>query len=139
MSVFSTKDGCTEDYLHSHLDNFCREVEISSPKYLIERCGKKGDNFIGLVYRVVIEGTKNGNPEKVHGILKLASRSAEQRNLVQSTRPFFLQEIFFFKTVVPLFTEAGVELKNVPQLLYSNDEDYNEVKKKNIFNPIYWT
>lgn len=64
----------------------------------IESGSNKGDNFIGIVYRV--SGTANGSTINV--ILKVAPRT-EARREAFSSRVLFLREIKMYDEVLPMF------------------------------------
>lgn len=130
MSIYSEEHKIDENYLRQHLETYCRNENISMPEFIIDKCCGKGDNFTGHLYRVVITGKVNGESKKIHGILKLATRSKKQRMLMPAIRPFFVREILFYTYIVPLFKEAAAELQNIPKLLYASDQELNEVNMK---------
>lgn len=87
----------------------------------VQLAGEKGDNFIGIVYRVTCRKTssESGNDEKspaLKFILKVAPQNIERRESFKS-RQAFLREIRVFNVVRPILMKLPRSSNNVLRLL----------------------
>ncbi|XP_055296755.1 uncharacterized protein LOC129565669 [Sitodiplosis mosellana] len=71
-------------------------------KVNIEPGSKKGDNFIGIVYRIIFSTADKKRSSKL--FLKIAPENEEHREKVLAHR-FFLREIYVHNEVLPCFRE----------------------------------
>lgn len=78
------------------------EAYLQTTKYdvEIELASKKGDNFLGIVYRAICRNKSptNKNATELKVIIKTAPQ-LEQRRQAFFSRPCFLREIFLFDEV----------------------------------------
>lgn len=93
----------------------------------------KGDNYIGILYRVIVRSKKDGNV-KLNLIVKLPPQEIARREQF-SVRPVFLRESQFYEEVYPIYQkfqeEKGIDVKNegfyqVPLCFKSMTEDLYE-------------
>lgn len=74
-----------------------------------------GDNFMGIVLRVNIAGTRNGTPDSRETvILKMPPQSAARRKQFNSAH-LFEREILVYRDVLPLFVQFQLERGLKPQ------------------------
>lgn len=64
----------------------------------IEPASKKGDNFVGIVYRVTCHDKNDDQAAPLKLILKVAPQH-EQRREMMNSRQCFLREIYLFNEV----------------------------------------
>lgn len=90
------------------IELFSEKLQTKKFDLRIESGSKSGDNFIGIVYRVigeviandVVNGSQNGtDANKLKLILKVAPQSLSRRERFFS-RPCFLREIFIYNEVI---------------------------------------
>lgn len=128
-----------EDHLRNYLNRVSNTLKISRPKYFVELGTKTGVDvdYIGVAYRVSIEGNKNGVPVRYDTILKIPPIDEEQRR-VGSVSDFFSREHYFYTEIVPAFNEflkiKNKTLGNIARCYFSSDADHKEVKKKKNIN-----
>ncbi|XP_037805479.1 uncharacterized protein LOC119599672 [Lucilia sericata] len=101
-----------------------------SYKYQIQGAAKKGDNYMGVVYRITIT-TNSGNKQSI--ILKVPPSNPLQRNQFFA-RAGFLREALAYEKFLPL-VEDFQKLKGLPvsetffeypQCYFTSIEEYNE-------------
>ncbi|KAM7346423.1 pinkman isoform 1-T2 [Cochliomyia hominivorax] len=115
------------------LGNFLdTKYEHQKYKYKIEGAAKKGDNYMGVVYRVtVIPVTKNKTEESL--ILKVPPQNPLQRNQF-FVRAGFLREALAYEEFLPMICEfqntKGLADKDnffeYPKCYFTSIEDLNE-------------
>lgn len=76
------------------------EAYLQTTKYdvEIEPASKKGDNFMGIVYRAICRKSPNDNAANLNVIVKTAPQ-VEQRREAFFSRQCFLREIYIFDEV----------------------------------------
>lgn len=86
---------------------------------------------MGIVYRVTIEGEKNGNEVRISTVLKVPPRDEISRT-INLVRYLFPREKTFYSDIVPLFNELlktrNKTLENIPKCYFSSDVDHKEVR-----------
>lgn len=102
------------DVIRSGLNElFSERLQTENFKVCIESGSKNGDNFIGVVYRVIGEkipsddankSGKGAGAKKLKIILKVAPQSLSRRERFFS-RPCFLREIFIYNEVIIPLTD----------------------------------
>lgn len=118
--------------LYDDLQMYVKNTKLIDPKFHITEGTNKGDNYVGLIYRVTIEGIENGETKNIKLILKTTRTS---NSLLPSTRitKMFQREIFFYREILPIFEKTLKEHGEIvyrslfPTLYYTNDEPGKEV------------
>ncbi|XP_014487869.1 PREDICTED: uncharacterized protein LOC106751483 [Dinoponera quadriceps] len=93
-----------DEQLLDYLRTYVRDLNLKDPEFYITKACNKGDNFVGLVYRVKIEGIENGKAKSVHVILK-TPRLDTSTDVTQSIN-LYEREIFFYQEILPIFKET---------------------------------
>lgn len=94
----------SNDLIKSALNESIEQL-LKTTKYdtSIEPASKKGDNFVGIVYRVTCERTgTDGNAKNSSDPLKLILKVAPQHQMRRDafpSRQLFLREIYIFNEV----------------------------------------
>lgn len=118
------------EQLYNHLKIYAESIKLTAPKFHITRGSNKGDNYVGLVYCIKVEGVESGNAKIIHLILKAVPTNGPDRDLMQS-RKMFQREIFFYREVLPTFKAAlkdrGGIINRFPTMYSANDESGKEV------------
>lgn len=140
MSEVTVTDGplqsvFEEEHLQECLRRVANNFNISGPKYSIELGTKTGDNYLGIVYRVSIDGKRKSDgleaAVKVDTIIKVAPQD-EMKRLMTSTATFFPREHLFYTEIVPVFNEFLIarnkRLENIPECYFSSAENLKEVQ-----------
>lgn len=126
-------DSFDEDNLQEYLLRVAEILGISNPTFRIKSSTKKGDNFVGLIYRVLIEGQKNGVSLKLSTILKVPPQDELARQTVQVDH-LFPREGIFYSVIVTVFNELvktyNRALENIPQCYFSSSVHQKEVRVK---------
>ncbi|RLU14934.1 hypothetical protein DMN91_012821 [Ooceraea biroi] len=100
----ASDDIILEERLHNYLTRYIKKSKLVAPKFYITNGAKKGDNYVGLIYRVTIESNENGEIEKRRLIVKTA-----RAILIPGAPDFtnmFQREMFFYQEAVPTFRET---------------------------------
>lgn len=115
--------------LHDYLQIYVKNIKLTVPKFHITKGTNKGDNYVGLIYRVTIEGIENGETKNIELILKTMPTS-DSFVSIRVTK-MFQREIFFYREVLPIFKKTLKEYSEIvyrfPTLYYANDEPGKEV------------
>lgn len=118
--------------LLDYLRTYVRDINLEDPEFYVTRACNKGDNFVGLVYRVRIDGIENGMAKSIHVILK-TPRFDVSKNLVQHIN-LYEREIFFYREILPIFKETlekcGGIVDLFPTFYGANEEPGKEVNNK---------
>ncbi|KAK2577830.1 hypothetical protein KPH14_001098 [Odynerus spinipes] len=116
--------------IEQHLQNIAKNASLSKPNFRVSRAVKAGNNFVGDVYRTVIEGEKDGKIERFYAILKCAPTDPRRR-LFMKIRKVFLREIYFYETILSVFDDVlrdyDMSVEYFPMLYGASKEDENEV------------
>lgn len=125
--VFSNEE--LQDYLQTYV---LKNTKMTSPKFRMTKASKEGDNYVGLVYRVTIEGTENGEAKNVVVILKTRRYNKMWDDATNQFTKLFQREIFFYQTILPIFQEIVKEHGKIvdcsPSLYSARSEVGKEVK-----------
>lgn len=111
--------------LHDYLKMYVKNTKLTVPKFHITKGTNKGDNYVGLIYRITIEGIENGEIKNIELILKTRPTS----DLFPSIRitKMFQREVFFYQKVLPIFKKTLKEYSEIvyrfPTLYYANDDE----------------
>lgn len=99
--------------------------ELGSEKidWKVEAGSAKGDNFIGIVYRVVGKLTENDAVTSISVILKIAPTSKARREAI-AMREVFLREIKIYEEVLPMFWRFQISKGISPE-----ENGFNEYPK----------
>lgn len=65
---------------------------------------KHGDNFMGIMLRVLLKGCRNGEPSALSLMLKMPPLSKARRQQFKSAL-LFEREVYMYRTVLPAFAE----------------------------------
>jgi len=121
----------SDERLYDYLRTYAKTTKLSDPKFHITEGCNKGDNYVGLIYRVTIESIENGEVKKVQLILKTTKTSFNQVLTSNTLTKLFQREIFFYREVLPIFKETlkeyGENIDRFPILYDVNDESGKEV------------
>lgn len=122
----------SDERLHDYLRTYVKSIKLTAPKFRIIEGTNKGDNFVSLVYRVIIEGIENGEVKKIQFILKTAGRYEDDRILTSSkVTKMFQHEMLFYREILPVFKATlkghGGFVDRFPDLYDYNDEAGKEV------------
>ena len=74
-------------------------------RFTITRGSKPGDNFIGRVYRAVIEETDESKPKKCLPLIFKASPLNKFRRQMFSSDQVFVNEVQMYEEVLPTLNE----------------------------------
>lgn len=132
--VFSNEE--LQDYLRTYV---MKNTKMTSPKFHITRASKEGDNYVGLVYRVTIEGTENGEAKSVVVILKTRRFNKMWDDATNQFTNLFQREIYFYQTILPIFQkivkEHGKIVDCSPSLYCARSEVGKEILILENLNP----
>ncbi|XP_024947577.1 uncharacterized protein LOC107274554 isoform X1 [Cephus cinctus] len=103
MSPSDRSDIFEEEFLKEHLLALASSLGIEEPRYRVLSASGKGENFIGVVYRVCLWQNDRDN-DKRWFIFKVAPRTEIQR-LYTLVAIMFENEVAFYTKIVPLFEE----------------------------------
>lgn len=122
----------SDERLQDYLRTYVKTTKLTAPKFRITEGTNKGDNFVSLVYRVVIEGIENGEVKKIQLILKTTRMYDDDRILTSSkVTKMFQHEVLFYRDVLPIFKDTlkghGGFVNRFPTLCDFNDEAGKEV------------
>jgi len=121
----------SDERLYDYLRTYAKTIKLSNPKFHITEGSNKGDNYVGLIYRVTIESIEDGEVKKVQLILKTTKMSFNQILTSSGVTKMFQREIFFYREVLPIFKETleeyGENIDRFPILYDVNDESGKEV------------
>lgn len=127
----AVKSSFDEEHLQKYLERVARGLNVSNPKYRINWGAKTGDNYIGVVYRVKIEGKSDGNQVRVDTIIKVPPTDEARREMALVSR-LFPREHVFYTDIVPVFEEFLNEknklFEHVPRCYLSSSDDHKEVR-----------
>lgn len=116
------------EHLHHYLQTYVKSLKLTDPTFRVIRGSNKGDNFLGIIYRVTIQGVENGELKSKHLVLKTMS---SHTSVFVKPRQLYLREIFFYGQVLPIFKEGLKEHDGIanffPAFYGANDEPENEV------------
>lgn len=119
-----------EEQLQGYLQRIVKALKISSPNYKAEFGSKKGDNYVADIYRVSINGQKDGVSVELKTVLKIASKD-EAKRLFTYVSASFSREHLFYTEIVPIFKKflnaKNMHLEDIAQCYFSSVEDHNEV------------
>ncbi|XP_020280808.1 uncharacterized protein LOC109853286 [Pseudomyrmex gracilis] len=99
--VFSIKE--VQDYLQTYV---LKNTELTSPKFHITKGSEEGDNYIGIVYRVTIEGVENGKTKKIELFVKTRRNMNEWGDIKDKSSRLFEREIQFYQEILSIFQET---------------------------------
>lgn len=118
--------------LLDYLRTYARNINLEVSQFYVTRACNKGDNFVGLVYRVKIEGIENGKPKSIHVIIK-TPRTDMSHEFLQTIN-LYKREIFFYREVLPIFKDTlkkhGGIADLFPTFYGANEEPGKEVNNK---------
>lgn len=103
--VFTTDE--VQEYLETHV---LKDIDLVSPKFHITKGSNEGDNYVGFVHRVTIEGVeKNGANKKLELIVKTKRNITNDWGDMKDNKSsrLFRREIEFYQEILPLFQEIG--------------------------------
>ncbi|XP_071637686.1 uncharacterized protein [Temnothorax longispinosus] len=116
----------SDERLLGYLHAYAKTIELTAPKFRIIEGTSKGDNYVGLIYRVTIESIENGEVKKIELILKTTQINADALLEDNNVAQLFKREIFFYREVLPIFKETmkgrGEFVDRFPILYDANDE-----------------
>ena len=114
MSTSSIK---APDFLQQHLERFAKENNFKNAKFQISNASKDGDNYLGSLYRVKMEGEENCANTEINFIIKCIPQDEELRIVLRATS-IYLNEIAFYEERFPIFMkllkEYNIESNDVP-------------------------
>ncbi|XP_011143872.1 uncharacterized protein LOC105185799 isoform X4 [Harpegnathos saltator] len=116
-----------DKHLLEYLQTYVRNINLEAPTFYVTRACKKGDNFVGLVYNVRIEGIENDKIKNINVILK--TPVCLSHNLVQSVS-LYKREIFFYREILPLFKETLKKHGGIADLFPTFYDAHEEPKKE---------
>ncbi|XP_020280711.1 uncharacterized protein LOC109853230 [Pseudomyrmex gracilis] len=99
--VLSIKE--MQDYLRTYV---LKNTKITSPKFYITNGSNNGDNYVGIVYRVTIEGIENSEAKNIELIVKTRRKMNEWGDIKDRSSRLFQREIQFYQEIVSIFREA---------------------------------
>ncbi|XP_033208102.1 uncharacterized protein LOC117167347 isoform X3 [Belonocnema kinseyi] len=106
------------DFLKVHVQRFAKQQNLSNTKFEYSTATKDGDNYLGILIRVEIEGMKNGGIEKFNLIFKRAPRDTKLRE-VFGVRHLYIHEIKFYEEKLPIFvsmlSEHNLSINDIPR------------------------
>ncbi|XP_012261909.2 uncharacterized protein LOC105689461 [Athalia rosae] len=119
-----------DPHLQDYLERVAKILKISGAKYDIMKSGSnKGDNYVGVLHRIIIEGKKNGIPTKVPVIMKVPPKNETSRMVVQIDH-LFPREHYFYAKIVPTFNEFlkthNKLMENIPECYFSTSDNRKE-------------
>nr|XP_050844374.1 uncharacterized protein LOC127061490 [Vespula vulgaris] len=129
ISHFPEDEFLEEKRIEKYLRAIAEDKSLSDPNFQVTRAVKAGENFISDVYRALIEGEKNGRIEKIHLIVKCAPNDSRRKFI--KIRKMFLQEIRFYKEILPIFNDFlrdyNMSVDNIPFMYSYSKDDKNEI------------
>lgn len=122
----------SDERLHDYLGAYVKTLKLTAPKFRITEGSNKGDNFVGVVHRVVIEGIENGEVKKIQLVLKTTRLYMDDLILSSDkVTKMFQREILFYREVWPILKDTlkghGGIVERFPDLYDVNDESGKEV------------
>lgn len=127
------QDYFEDEHFQEYSERVAEILDISNPKFRIKLCTKEGDNYVGVIYRVLIEGNRNKVPIKMSTILKVPPRDETSRLALQVAY-FFPREQYFYTEIVKIFeqllTKFNKYLENIPKCYFISSVDHKEVRKR---------
>lgn len=115
--------------IEKQLQNVAKQMSLSNPSFRVKRAVTAGNNFVADVYRIVMEGEKNGKMKRIYAILKSAPYDPLRRELMK-IRKIFYREIYFYETILSIFDDLlrdyDMSLEYFPDLYGASMEDGNE-------------
>ncbi|XP_035726426.1 uncharacterized protein LOC118443476 [Vespa mandarinia] len=127
--VLEREEFLEERRIGRYLRAIARDKSLYDPSYQVTRAVNSGDNFVSDVYRVTIEGAKNRKMESIHLIVKCAPIDL-RRDFIK-IRKIFLQEIYFYKEILPIFNNFlrnyNMSIDNIPLMYKYSDTDKEEI------------
>ncbi|XP_046745949.1 uncharacterized protein LOC124411107 [Diprion similis] len=122
-------DSFESEYLQEYLGRIVEKLGIKGPKFCITSGSKVGDNYVGVVHRVKIEGLRNKLPVEIPTIFKISPTDEIIREVLQ-VKHLFSREHEFYSEIVPVFKKFlqahHKTLENVPKCYFSTNIEYKE-------------
>jgi len=119
-----------KERLHNYLEKYVKKAKLTSPKFSITNASNKGDNYIGLVYRITIENSENDEIKKKRFIIKTRRITLMPGKSIQFSK-LFQRESFFYQEVLPAFRETLKEhcgiIERFPIFYDAENENGKEV------------
>ena len=120
------------DFLKVHVQRFAKQQNLLNPKFKSYITSKEGDNYLGVAYKVKIEGEKNGDIKKFNLIFKCAPRDKELREAL-GLRHLYLHEISFYEKKLPilanLLNEHNLSINDIPRYYGGSTASGDEVNE----------
>ncbi|XP_043468130.1 uncharacterized protein LOC122502248 [Leptopilina heterotoma] len=89
------------DSLQKQVECLLKDRNLSNLKFNFSNACKDGENYLGSVYRVKVNGEKNGEHEELNLIIKCIPADEELRVLIRSA-DIFINETAFYEERLPL-------------------------------------
>ncbi|XP_043468127.1 uncharacterized protein LOC122502247 isoform X1 [Leptopilina heterotoma] len=89
------------EFLQNQIEFYLKDKNLSNLKFNFSSACNDGENFFGSLYRVRVNGEKNGENEELNLIVKCVPTDDELRELLRD-RDIFLNEIAFYEERFPL-------------------------------------
>lgn len=116
--------------LLQHLEKFVQNQKLLNAKVCITEGSNLGDNYMGVIYRATIHGTRNGEPLTIRAIGKCVPGEGSAVKITGLSRVMFLREIYFYQQVLPIFRqillEYGIRPEYFPELYVASEEEGDE-------------
>ncbi|XP_051169346.1 uncharacterized protein LOC127286798 [Leptopilina boulardi] len=105
------------DFLQNQVEFFLKDKNLSNLKFHFSNACNNGENYLGSLYRVKINGEKNGENKELHLIIKCVPTDEKLRTLLRAPEMFH-NEIAFYEERLPiinnLMKEFNLEYNDFP-------------------------
>jgi len=119
-----------KERLHNYLEAYIKKAKLPASKFSITNGSNKGDNYVGLIYRVTMENSENGEIKKKRFIIKTTRIIPIVLSESLKLSRLFQRETFFYQEVLPTFRETLKEhgiIERFPIFYDADNESGKEV------------
>ncbi|TGZ51452.1 Uncharacterized protein DBV15_02200 [Temnothorax longispinosus] len=106
----------SDERLLGYLHAYAKTIELTAPKFRIIEGTSKGDNYVGLIYRVTIESIENGEVKKIELILKTTQINADALLEDNNVAHCFLRFLMLENLTPQGFMMAKSKIMDYPHL-----------------------
>lgn len=99
--------------VQSYIEELIKSMNILEYKISIESGSVKGDNYLGVIAKVTVNGKKDEKPISLYWIAKNAPQSKSFREFV-AIQELYEREIYVYQNLFPIFEKFQKE-RNVPE------------------------
>jgi hypothetical protein len=120
-----------KERLHNYIEAYIKKAKLTVSKFSITNGSNKGDNYVGLIYRVTMENNENGEIKKKQFIIKTARITLVMLGKTLEYSRMYQREIFFYQEVLSTFRETLKEqcgiIERFPIFYDADNESGKEV------------